>query len=655
MLRTRAAMLRWLCPLGRQMDVTVFMEEHTMQRSICRDRAKMRPGYTLWAVIGAILLSWRSTSAQTSSAPSNEPHAASGVQAPFATEFDDPGSLPETAIDPATLSGVRPGETTAAQLTAKWGEGKPVSQTEDGAILRFSVESYKNVEVTLVEDTVRLVTVHLSQPLSLASVRTKLQLNQVRSVDVPGESGELLGQAFPERGVLLSFSSNGKRVSQIVLEPIDLESFVARAEADWQSHTRATMADLNYVLERQPHNAKAHYLKAKVLELAARYDEAVTELGEALTAETDEPAYHLARAEMLGRQGKYEEAAQEAKDVLAADDLPDDLKAQAFCLLGDLLAASPAHDYKQALEHHMAAIKLADPLSVDQRMAVRRTAKLLLIDAHLAVANDIACGDWQQKEKTVSKWLDRANAFAEDFVTQENGEASIRLHIAHGALAACAGAAGKIDSVPWARMAIQNSKPVLSATNDPWTRARLEWELGEALSDGLATDEARGTLQHAITNTSLTITYLENGAKQRRETPEDAFRLATLYYKLGSLHAHDRGDHKTAVVWFDKAVPLLTRPIPPTKASEQGHCGQWLVSMGISYWDVGTRDLAVQLTDAGRDHIEQAVKAKLLDEKALAAPYGNLAFMHKTLGHNDDARDFAQLAAKYDAAATLKR
>src|SRR5262249_30858372 len=153
-----------------------------------------------------------------------------------------------------------------------------------------------------------------------------------------------------------------------------------------------------------------------------------------------------------------------------ADDLPDDLKAQAFCLLGDLLAASPAHDYKQALEHHMAAIKLADPLSVDQRMAVRRGAKLLLIDAHLAVANDIACGNWQQKEKTVGKWLDRANAFAEDFLAQEDGEASIRLHIAHGALAACAGAEGKIDSVPWARMAIQNAKPVLAAITDPWTK-----------------------------------------------------------------------------------------------------------------------------------------------------------------------------------------
>jgi len=626
-----------------------------MQRLISRHRAIMRPAWMPGVVTMAILLSWQPIDAQPSDVPSDEPHPAKATPTPFATAFDDPGPLSEAAIDPATLSGVRPGETTAAQLTAKWGEGKPVSQTEDGTILRFSVESYKNVEVTLVEDTVRLVTVHLSQPAPLASVRTKLQLSQVRPVDVPGESGELLGQAFPERGVLLSFSSDGKHVSQIVLEPIDLESFVARAEADWQSHTRATLADLNFVLERQPHNAKAHYLKAKVLELAARYDEAVAELGEALAGDADEPAYHLTRAEMLGRQGKYEDAAQEAKNVLSADDLADDLKAQALCLLGDLLAASPAHDYKQALEHHMAAIKLADPLSVDQRMAVRRSSKLLLIDAHLAVANDIACGNWQQKDKTVAKWLDRANAFAEDYVTQEEGEASIRLHIAHGALAACAGAAGKIDSVPWARMAIQNAKPVLSATSDPWTRARLEWELGEALSDGLATDEARGTVQHALTNTSLTITYLESGAKQRRETPDDAFRLGSLYYKLGSLHAQDRGDHKTAVVWFDKAVPLLTRQIPATKAAEEGHCGQWLVSMGISYWDVGTRDLAVQLTDAGREHIEAAVKAKLLDDKALAVPYGNLAFMHKTLGHKDDARDFAQLAAKYDAAATLKR
>ena len=584
-------------------------------------------------------------SARTTAAPA-------GV---FAQFFDDPPARPDVAIDAATLNGVRPGETTAGQLAAKWGEGKSVAQTEDGTVLRFAVESFKNVEVTLVQDTVQAISIHLAQPQPLASVRTKLQLGNVRPVIVPDESGGLLGQAYPERGVLLSFAPDGKRVSQIVLEPVDLESFVARAEADWQNHSRASMADLHYVLGRQPHNAKAHYLKAKVLELAARYDEAMAEVGEALTTDPDEPAYHLTRAEILGHEEKYEEAAQETKDVLAVEDLPDDMKAQALCELGDLLAASPAHDYKQALEHHMAAIKLADPLSIDKRMAVRRAAKSLLIDAHLAVADDIACGNWQQKDKTVAKWLERANAFVEDFLAHEDGDPALRLHMARGALAACAGAQGKIDSVAWARMAIQNAKPLVAAAADPWTKLRLQWELGEALSDGLAADEARGSEEHLMTNTSLTITYLETGAKGRRETPGGAFRLGSMYYKLGSLHAVDRKDHKTAVAWYDKAAPLLSRPIPASRSADEGHCGQWLVGMGTSYWQLGSRDLAVQLTDAGREHIEQAVKAKQLDEKSLAVPYGNLAFMHKAMGHQDDAHEFAELASKYDATVTLKR
>src|SRR5215471_12412414 len=153
-------------------EATVFMEEHAMQRSISRRRAKLRPRWTPPAVMVAMLFFGQLADAQPSA--DDVAHGASSAPSIFATAFDDPGGLPETAIDPATLSGVRPGETTAAQLTAKWGEGKAVSQTEDGTVLRFAVESFKNVEVTLVEDTVRTVTIHLTQPLPLASVRTKL-------------------------------------------------------------------------------------------------------------------------------------------------------------------------------------------------------------------------------------------------------------------------------------------------------------------------------------------------------------------------------------------------------------------------------------------------------------------------------------------------
>ncbi len=415
------------------------------------------------------------------------------------------------------------------------------------------------------------------------------------------------------------------------------------------------LGDLNYALSQQPQNARALWLRAKVYATAARYEEALADVEAALAAEPDQPLYHLTHAEILGRQGNFEDAGKETKDVLSTASLPEELKAKALCQLGDLLAASPAHDYKLAMDHHALAVKTADPLSISKQASVRRAAKHILIEAHLAAANDIACGYWQQKETSVAKWLDRAQAYAEEFIAKDEGDPALRLQVARGALAACAGAQGKIDSVPWARMALQYAKPLIAACDDPWTKYRLQWDLGIALADGLVADEARSALQHAQNNTALTITYLEAGAKVRVETADDAFRLGELYFRQGSLYAVKQNDHKTAVAWFEKAYPLLDRPIPASRMNEQGRFGEWLVSMGISYWEVGAKDFALQLTDAGMQHVEEAVNRKLLEPKALAIPYGNLASMHKALGHADEAQSFTQLAAKFETPAAPKR
>jgi hypothetical protein len=278
----------------------------------------------------------------------------------------------------------------------------------------------------------------------------------------------------------------------------------------------------------------------------------------------------------------------------------------------------------------------------------------LLVDAHLAIANDIARGFWQQKEKVVPKWLERARAYAEDSIAHEDADPALRLHLASGALKACAGAEGKIDSVPWARMALQAGKPLLSVAQDPWTRLALQWELGVALSDGLVSDEMRGAVQHAMPNTALTITYMETGAKGRSETPEDVFRFGWLYYHMGALHAVQGSDHKTAVVWYEKAFPLLDRPIPPALRNQQGHYGEWLVSMGISYWEEGDRSFALQVTDAGSQHVKEATRRKLVEESALAIPYGNLAFMHEAMGHANEAQNFARMAARLEGTDTAK-
>jgi hypothetical protein len=109
------------------------------------------------------------------------------------------------------------------------------------------------------------------------------------------------------------------------------------------------------------------------------------------------------------------------------------------------------------------------------------------------------------------------------------------------------------------------------------------------------------------------------------------------------------------VTWFEKALPLLDRPIPPTQHALQGEYAHWLVTMGHSYWETGHRDLALQLTDAGMQHMEEAVRQKLADPKSLAVPYSNLAAMHQAMGHAEEAKNFDMMAAKFEPQSTIKR
>ncbi len=68
--------------------------------------------------------------------------------------------------------------------------------------------------------------------------------------------------------------------------------------------------------------------------------------------------------------------------------------------------------------------------------------------------------------------------------------------------------------------------------------------------------------------------------------------------------------------------------------------------MGVSYWEVGQRQKAVELTQKGIKWMEQAVKQGTLDNSALAIPYNNLAAMHRQLGSTDQADRFQEMASR---------
>jgi tetratricopeptide (TPR) repeat protein len=272
----------------------------------------------------------------------------------------------------------------------------------------------------------------------------------------------------------------------------------------------------------------------------------------------------------------------------------------------------------------------------------------VLVHAQLGVANDIAWGFWQQKEKVVPKWLVAAHEVAEDLIDQEGADEMLHLLVLRRALAASAGTQGKLDPVMWTKEAVKTARRMIDTSDDPWRRGRLEWELGVALYDALQADQARGYHDHALSNSSLVVKYLEAASKQRQETPQGAYLLGRLYFRVGAIHAVELNDHRTAVAWFQKALPLLERPQPTTALADVGRLGESFVSIGISYWETGRRDEAIRLTQHGIALVSQGIKDRAMEEDALVVPYSNLAFMHRELGNVKQAENYSEMATRLD-------
>ncbi len=173
-------------------------------------------------------------------------------------ERKTPPERPRIPLDPASLDGVHPGTTTRAELHEKWGEPERSQRVAGGARELYRLKQLGMVRATISEDVVESLAVHVERPLTLAAVAERLALADVEPVDVYDEQGELLGAAYPERGVLLGYlpGSHPPRVFQVVVESIDAEPFLARAEARLKTRYADSLADVEQALELSPQSAQ---------------------------------------------------------------------------------------------------------------------------------------------------------------------------------------------------------------------------------------------------------------------------------------------------------------------------------------------------------------------------------------------------------------
>jgi hypothetical protein len=188
---------------------------------------------------------------------------------------------------------------------------------------------------------------------------------------------------------------------------------------------------------------------------------------------------------------------------------------------------------------------------------------------------------------------------------------------------------------------------------DPWRRRQIDWETGEGLADALTAAQKRGDATDMLDNATLTAAYLERGAEHRELTAAERKSLGELMFRIGIMHSLQRGDHATAVTWFDRVIPMWEGNPRLDRDREVGQLGESYVSMAISYWQVERREDALALSRRGVELMVAAVDRNQLDERALAVAYGNLSTMYAEEGDEPQARTYAEMASRAEATGTV--
>lgn len=568
---------------------------------------------------------------------------------PLVAQPTDARASEEKEVETASFNGVRPGVTTIDEVRKSWGE--PRQSFEDRGTIHqiYTVEPFQEIDVSYAGKKVAAVVIFMDQSFSAPQLAEQLGLDNLQAVIVPDAKGNWLGQAYPERGVMFGFEpshAKDKQVAQIVLEPVDALPFLLRAEVRMTRDYAAALKDLDHAVALDGKLARAQALRAQTLLAMMRWEEARKAIDEAIALDEKNLESRLVRAEVLRNLGDYAGAVAECRKTIAAADGKPEWAAPALVELARAVAEGPDRDYRRAADYSLEVIKLTETLVSSDQPRIRRAARIAALDAHLELAVAISWGFWRQKEKTAPKWLDRAAELADKLVVEDGAGEEYRLRVAAKALAASVGLKGAIDPTPWVKALQEAGGKQLTTTNDPIRRRQLEWQVGLALYDAMQAYHQLEAFREALEVGTLAASALEHVRPDRQPLPSDAYLLGRLYFRLGTLHVAQNELHAKAVVWFEKAQPLIELPLPDSLQTDIGRQGETLVSMAVSFWSVGQQQKALELTDAGAKLMERGVEDGVLAAEALQVPYNNLATMHRFLGDEKKADKYTELAER---------
>ena len=556
-----------------------------------------------------------------------------------------------------------PGETTIQKAVSRWGEPNNKMENKTTSVYQY-FRPIKNVasEVQVIFQSGILTTIliQFEQPETIANLEAQYDLSGIKPIIVRQKDGTPVGQAYPERGASLVYvqnSENQNLISRLILEPINTTPFVLRAESTLKDNLASSKADLEFVLNKEPRNAKAHWLYGRVQESLGELDAAIEHLEKAVFLNTNETRYYinlsLVRME-AGLADLADKAADKVIELADSNDNPDYyLVAEAWRIKGDLESNKQNPNFKSAIDMHSKAIVIAQQQLSNPQPEIAQTALETLVNAHLGAARDIAWGNWNQKASSVMRWLNQANKYNEQLIKtahySERQTYQSRVRVASKALSAIAGIGKEINPTEWAELLTENGEKLIMLVETPKEKERLMWNIGMSLYDAVQVFQARKDNEMTLKYGQKAVECLEGASAYANKTAgkvsaSDLYIQGRLYFRLGAIYAISHNDHQQAVKWYSKSLPIFEDVADAIPRVELGRLGETLVSMGVSYWETGKQTQAVNLTENGIYCLEQAAEEELASPHSLEIPYRNLSMMLNYLGKTQESSQYIKKA-----------
>ena len=337
--------------------------------------------------------------------------------------------------------------------------------------------------------------------------------------------------------------------------------------------------------------------------------------------------------------------------------LPALTRAKAAFAMGQINTKLSSPNYKQAFSFHSEANQRARELLKSSELAEQFGALELMVNAHLAIAHDIAFGEYttEEKNRAVPKWIELSWKFTAHLLANNYHDQALGLDVCRSSLELLKKLGKSVPLEVWEERITQQAASVLQLKGTSIEfMDHMRWQQAMALYH--ATIIARqGKDGNRVQQLGLTAYQLFRGplTATRKTAHWDSTiskaAMIGLCYTLGSVEAIDNLDHVKAIQWYGQALQYLDTPNIQQFAAEHatkqsiglGWHGERLVSMGLSYWSTGNKTQGLRLTKQGIAWIETAVRDHGFPNHHLKIPYSNLAVMTKSLEQRQDIQNIA--------------